>query len=802
MDSQLASVLTSGSLDVQNGSRCSGGSLLVTQESPHAEPSPRGPAGDHHPSSVKTIRQDAVSINGKKPAMGGTYRPASQETSRSAGPIRAKTAGTARHSQPIRIKIVVPSHSKPPIRSSNMLLTKDFTRSAFSRPLLLKTIRNSDNIPLHAVKKEQDITEVAHPKTEPLSVEDERHEDLLDAKVIHTDSSSDTLSSSISAAQILSQQRIKEESVGEELEENIPLCLQEIYLTSLGSEEQTEPLDLSLPKKSESREQRYGCFFDDFGFESSLIMEVDEYDGEGDRDVVEEDNEHSLLSASFLSASVDTENHLFIDDQGIPYTLNQEGVKVPQVDTPSSYQVEEQEEDRKESSHPEAHQTPSSVQSLEVALKTPCDSPAPAANSDSSPPDSQMMITQIPQTNIPEPEAVVSKPSRISVQSQPLQILTSPSSNASILLVSSSPQLSTAPLSLPLSVAPSGASTPMFLLLSSVASSTGESTSTPIAVLDPSTGQLSQITAASAPVSLPLTACQVSPLSSLSSSCPPACLPGLTHVNASSPLTSLPQNDHTPLGTQAISGGDDSNEKPSTATPAAPSTETQQVMDEPNSETETSNSEPKFDTEQLPLNDHIYFSNAAASPSLNLSPGHMDAQDQLESHSPSGSPNSLASRRVLYCQLCPRVFFYLSDLERHAITHSQKKPHVCQQCGKAFKRSSHLQRHKHIHTGQRNFVCTICTKRFREAGELQRHQRVHTGEKPYQCQLCHTRFAERNTLRRHTKRKHPFHQAAMNMLSEKSDCSGAAGAQEDEETAEWYSSTVSNFDNYDLDMDS
>lgn len=114
------------------------------------------------------------------------------------------------------------------------------------------------------------------------------------------------------------------------------------------------------------------------------------------------------------------------------------------------------------------------------------------------------------------------------------------------------------------------------------------------------------------------------------------------------------------------------------------------------------------------------------------------------------------------------------------------------------------QRHKHIHTGQRNFVCPICAKRFREAGELQRHQRVHTGEKPYQCQLCHTRFAERNTLRRHTKRKHPYHQVAMEMLNERRDRGGSrgdgggggvSGVQEEEESAEWYSSTVSNLDN-------
>ncbi|XP_012889997.1 PREDICTED: zinc finger protein 524 [Dipodomys ordii] len=119
---------------------------------------------------------------------------------------------------------------------------------------------------------------------------------------------------------------------------------------------------------------------------------------------------------------------------------------------------------------------------------------------------------------------------------------------------------------------------------------------------------------------------------------------------------------------------------------------------------------------------------------------------------PAGSGPSRAPH---FCPVCLRAFPYLSDLERHSISHSELKPHECKDCGKAFKRSSHLRRHSNIHAGLRPFRCALCPRRFREAGELAHHQRVHSGERPYQCPLCRLRFTEANTLRRHYKRKHP-----------------------------------------------
>lgn len=817
MDSQLASVLTSGSLDVQNGTQCAEVSGPVTDVylDPKDKTSPNSVPGNLQPCPVKTavtIRKDVSSINGKKPEGGGTSKPASQEASKIGGfrqPITVKPGVPVLRSQPIRIKIVVPSRCKRPITNSANSLTKDFAHSHL-RPVLVSagsviTEKNTSKIQIAAVKNEGKIDDVTHDKTEEPKAES-FHEaqkgekiyklkDVFDAKIIHTVGTENAFISRTNTDKILSQCVIKEEATEREIDKNIPLLLQEMNLKSfevfdeVGMDEQTEPLDLSLPKKRENRDRRCGRFLDDSGGESSLIMEVDEYEGEGDRDIVEEDDddeglhldrtdtlEDSLLSPFFSTSVVtslssidcDTENLLLIDDQGIPYTLSPDGLKVPQVDASTS---EEPQSDQANSAEVEGKGLtqlvdPNLSQSLDNALNAPSDdlypSPSPATGSSSLGVDqtkapevfTSLIMNSDPSNlaetsvkSLQEANAVLSPSSGISVRSQPIQILTNPSTNTPILLLSSSSsssQLSSVPvgLSLPLSVTqPShGASTPMFLLLSSVSSSSTESTSTstPIAFLDPSTGQLSQITAASASasVSLPLSSGQVStlgtpvptlshPVIRLSANNPTVILSGVNNINSGSILTSLAvpsstptlQNDHHSTtsiihaqinssdsnpGTEAIPAEEISNESNKPSALATSSPVTYDPLAQPSSEAEAQSpaSESKFDpselhSEHLPLDDHLYFSNTAApsSPPIGsiLPSGKLDPLSPLDSLSPAGSPNTVGSRRVLYCQLCPRVFFYLSDLERHAITHSQKKPHVCQQCGKAFKRSSHLQ---------------------------------------------------------------------------------------------------------------
>lgn len=783
MDSQLASVLTSGSLEVQNGSlHGEGPGTEVVLDPKDETTSPSTKPGNLKSCLVKaavTIRPDAQSINGKKPEVGGTCEPASQETSRIGGfrqPIEVKPGVPALRGRPIRIKIVVPPGCKKPIANSAISLTKDCAASHTEAPVLvsapaLVTGNTSGRVQISAARREGDIRQDASQTAEEgadaesfLEEEEEsRDRTVLDVKTVHGDESKTSSASNTAVVQ--------EDAADGEAEQHVPRILRKTNSDSLElfdeTQEQTEPLDLSLPKKKDSQDRSHGPLACDPGGESSLIMEVDEYEGDGDRDMVEEDinegSEGPLLSPSFFSTSVlmslspvdcDTEDLLLIDDQGIPYTLSPDGLKVPQVGAsssgaPQSDQVDSAEQEEKSSSHSASLAGPGFSQRLDLAPNSSpaefdpssADEPSPNDNDQKQSPEifsGSQANSDPPELNVdvtPEAIGVVSPASGLSLHSQPIQILTNSSTNPPLLLLSSSSSVA-AGLSLPLSVAPTspGASTPVLLLLSSVSASSDDSSSTSaaaFAVLDPSTGQLSQVTASSAPLSLPLSSAQVGGLGPTLSSNPvvrlspggsPLVLSGVGAVTPGPVLTSLavpssavqdsclgtvlqsPNHSESNPGSEAISAEKSENKKPSTCATTSPqpppSTHEPLAPAASQATAQSPASEPKRDPsdlhpEHLPLDDHLYFSNSAAPPSPPIGPllpsAKLDSLEGLDPLSPDESPNSLGSRRVLCCQLCPRIFFYLSDLERHAITHSQKKPHVCQQCGKAFKRSSHLQ---------------------------------------------------------------------------------------------------------------
>ncbi|KAL2083992.1 hypothetical protein ACEWY4_019510 [Coilia grayii] len=453
---------------------------------------------------------------------------------------------------------------------------------------------------------------------------------------------------------------------------------------------------------------------------------------------------------------------------------------------------------------------------------------------------------------LPTLSSVPSQPIHVmanSTSNTPILLL--PSSQLQATSTSSSGETKTGllALSLPLSLAQNAQSSPMFFVLSSLPVSSTQTSATQLPVLAASSGQLSQIPSMSS-VALPLTASLSSVGSSVVASNPPAvnlvvsesqCSTGSGSDKLASP--SSVATTVSPIGTSHVSSTSHTRQLHSdksdswmpksfreallrpTSSPesgALQPSDTQTQSPEELSATSSPSKHPgplspaatsdlsephspkvqplpKAEPESVPISENMSDSVSSqdeqlvssSSPTPPMSPPGSSTSPANQSANLSPSSPTSGPRRILYCRYCPRVFYYLSDLERHSITHSQSKPHVCPLCGKAFKRSSHLERHKHIHTGQRNYVCPICSKRFREAGELLRHQRVHTGEKPFQCSLCHMRFAERNTLRRHTKRKHQGReQEAMEVDGGRAPASQTLVLVEQEESAEWYSSEV------------
>lgn len=600
-------------------------------------------------------------------------------------------------------------------------------------------------------------------------------------------------------------------------------------------EEQNEVLDLSLPKNREINEERQCEWVVDPEYEGSLHMEVDEIEDEPEHvEVEQEDHDengwipsndaHKYLSqhwdgyqsspcpsvsptSTFTNITPDPMDTLLIDDQGIPYTLTPDGQKVPQIDySQDTVELSEQEDPRQGEDY---------VQGITDNANSLC--PNMSLGPVSSVEASQVVPNMESKSLYPVSPAVSD------LASIPIQIVANTTgSNTPILLLSpsqlqslSSPASKSNPglitLSLPVQRTQTSS---MFLVLSSPQVSSTQSS--------PSTGQQSQISSTST-VALPLAACPLD-LGSILCAHPSLLSPGSVSSATGTDISGLNNPSNLPLSPTSSTATSSTSTVISTSPSKqscidayadlpmptsfreallrlAVSAEKKNESHAQNIETQSvaspsSHSEDKNHETETNFDDHTMSTSVDQTDSLgdisnDTSPPR--PASPLFTMDNSANQDTQGPRRILYCQYCPRVFYYLSDLERHSITHSQNKPHVCQLCGKAFKRSSHLERHKHIHTGQRNFVCQLCPRRFRESGELMRHQRVHTGEKPFQCLICHMRFAERNTLRRHMKRKHQGQQQEAMDMNAKPLGAGISlsGIQEEpEENAEWYSSTL------------
>lgn len=77
------------------------------------------------------------------------------------------------------------------------------------------------------------------------------------------------------------------------------------------------------------------------------------------------------------------------------------------------------------------------------------------------------------------------------------------------------------------------------------------------------------------------------------------------------------------------------------------------------------------------------------------------------------------------CPVCKKMFYTLSNLQDHMITHEQRRVFKCDVCGKTFTRKECLKAHRRIHAGERPFVCGICAAAFVQRASLRFHVRSH-----------------------------------------------------------------------------
>jgi KRAB domain-containing zinc finger protein len=117
---------------------------------------------------------------------------------------------------------------------------------------------------------------------------------------------------------------------------------------------------------------------------------------------------------------------------------------------------------------------------------------------------------------------------------------------------------------------------------------------------------------------------------------------------------------------------------------------------------------------------------------------------------------------ALRCPDCDRTFPSPYELNRHAVSHSQLRPHACavEGCGYAAKTLDTLRSHARNAHGERHFPCAECGKVFTRKQGLRQHAAAHA-QKPllytgvtFACNYCGKVFASAAALTTHAQAHH------------------------------------------------
>lgn len=64
---------------------------------------------------------------------------------------------------------------------------------------------------------------------------------------------------------------------------------------------------------------------------------------------------------------------------------------------------------------------------------------------------------------------------------------------------------------------------------------------------------------------------------------------------------------------------------------------------------------------------------------------------------------------------------YFQRLDRHVLTHEDRRPFSCSKCQEGFRQRIHLLRHLETHERQKRFPCTYCGKVLTRKDKLKQH---------------------------------------------------------------------------------